>query len=132
MRFFESPWRCAEAACLYRKAADLGNADTMHSLAMMHEDGEGLEQDHSKAAELIVMAIKKQNDYTLKHAPSEGRGAAFRSELQTAPEKRGRVLGQHRRRGQGGSEAGGAGSGRAEQGRRVRRAVARSSAQAKP
>jgi hypothetical protein len=61
----------------------------MHSLAMMHEDGDGLEQDHSKAAELIVMAIKKQNDYTLKHAPSEGRGAAFRSELQTLLKKEG-------------------------------------------
>ncbi len=72
----------AEAARLYRKAVDLGNAYAMQNLAAMHDDGDGVQQDRRKAAELIVFAIKKRNDFTLQQAPFTDWSEAFRKELQ--------------------------------------------------
>jgi hypothetical protein len=61
--------------CLYRKAAELGgSAESLNSLADMHDRGDAVEHNHQKAAELIVSAIKTHDGLTLKLVPS-GHGA---------------------------------------------------------
>jgi uncharacterized protein len=72
-----------------RKAADLGSAEAMQNLAVMYDFGEGLEQDRGKAPELIVMAIKNQNGFTLAQAPFGDWSEEFRMELQQLLQREG-------------------------------------------
>ncbi len=67
---------------LFQKAVSLGNARAMHNLANMYDRGENVEKNPRKAAELIVLAIKNRNDFTLKQAPFATWSQPFRKELQ--------------------------------------------------
>jgi predicted acylesterase/phospholipase RssA len=49
----------AEAIGLYKKAAEKGIADAQYQLAILYEEGEGIEQDKSKAAQLYQQAAEK-------------------------------------------------------------------------
>ena len=51
----------SKAVELYRKAADMGNADAMCNLGFMYEKGHGVPQDYKKAGEFYRMAIEKGN-----------------------------------------------------------------------
>ena len=46
-----------EAARLYRKAANLGNAEAMANLGVMYHDGKGVAQDKAEAARLYRKAV---------------------------------------------------------------------------
>jgi TPR repeat protein len=76
------PANKTEAFNLFQKAASLGNTRAMHNLANMYDRGDSVEKNRRKAAELIVLAIKNQNDFTLKQAPFGTWSAPFRKELQ--------------------------------------------------
>jgi hypothetical protein len=70
----------AEAARLYRKAADLGDTDAMANLGVMYDNGEGVNKDRRKAAELIVSSIK--NGAVIEDEWFTYWSQAFRRELQ--------------------------------------------------
>jgi TPR repeat protein len=53
----------AEAARLYRQAADLGNADAMISLGWVHENGFGVTKDIAKARSYYQMAADHGDSY---------------------------------------------------------------------
>ena len=76
------PANKAEALALLQKAAGLGNAHAMHNLANMYDRGDSVEKNPRKAAELIALATRNQNDFTLKQAPFGGWSIPFRKELQ--------------------------------------------------
>ena len=58
-----------EAVKWYRKAADLGNADAMYSLAVMYSHGRGVQRDPSAAGKW-----RRKADSTVMGIPQEGGG----------------------------------------------------------
>jgi TPR repeat protein len=69
----------AEAARLYRLAADQGNAMAQYSLGLMYSSGEGVAKDEAEAARLFRLAADQGDavgQYLLGKMYVEGKGVA--------------------------------------------------------
>ncbi len=56
----------AEMAECYRKAADLGHAESMYNMGVCYEDGEGVTQDYNQAAQWYRKAANLGNENAIK------------------------------------------------------------------
>jgi TPR repeat protein len=73
------------AVALYRRSADLGNASAMNNLAWMLQGGNGVERkDPEGAAELMLKALDKRNEYSYRQMTQNSRAWSqeFRQALQ--------------------------------------------------
>ena len=74
----------AEAARLYRKAAELGEPQGMHNLAGLLAAGRGVRTDTEEAAQWAIKAIQRKNAFTIEQmrTNSAAWGLPFRKALQ--------------------------------------------------
>jgi TPR repeat protein len=55
----------AAAAALNRKAAELGNPSAMNNIAWMLQGGGGVRKDPEKAADFMMQALARHNEFSL-------------------------------------------------------------------
>ena len=60
------PQNYAEAAKWYRFAADQGNADAQHNLALRYAKGEGMPQDYVRAYMWFSLSVAQGNQDAVK------------------------------------------------------------------
>jgi TPR repeat protein len=74
----------AEAAALYRRAADMNQPAGMHNLAALLDAGRGVQRDSERAAELVMKALRSGHEFSYQQMMQNGAGYTreFRMSLQ--------------------------------------------------